>query len=51
MTRLPEDMIKKPKLLAKEEDIDRLELIRRILDVGIKRFFIEWAYAEENQGE
>jgi predicted HTH domain antitoxin len=41
--RLPEEVIKTLELLAKEEQIDRSELIRRILDVGIQEFLMERA--------
>jgi len=41
--RLPEEMIKKLELIAKEEHIDRSELIRRALDIGIQQFLLERA--------
>lgn len=41
--RLPDEMIKKLELIAKEEQIDRSELIRRALDIGIQRFLLERA--------
>ncbi len=41
--RLPEDMIKKLELIAKEEHIDRSELIRRALAIGIQQFLLERA--------
>ncbi|MDF1537548.1 MAG: UPF0175 family protein [Candidatus Thorarchaeota archaeon] len=41
--RLPEDMVKKLELIAKEEQIDRSELIRRALDIGIQQFLLERA--------
>jgi len=41
--RLPEEMIRKLELLAKEEHIDRSELIRRALAVGIDRFLMDRA--------
>ena len=41
--RLPEEMIKKLELIAREEHIDRSELIRRALDIGIQKFLLERA--------
>ncbi|MCF2136351.1 MAG: UPF0175 family protein [Candidatus Thorarchaeota archaeon] len=41
--RLSEEMIKQLEVLAKEEQIDRSELIRRALAYGIKRFLIDRA--------
>ncbi len=41
--RLPADMLKKLELIAKEEKIDRSELIRRALDIGIQQFLLERA--------
>lgn len=41
--RLSKDMIKKLELLAEEEHIDRSELIRRVLDIGIQQFLLERA--------
>ncbi len=41
--RLPEDMVKKLELIAREEQIDRSELIRRALDIGIQQFLLERA--------
>ena len=41
--RLPEEMIRKLELIAKEEHIDRSELIRRALDIGIQQFLLERA--------
>ena len=41
--RLPDEMIKKLELIAKEEHIDRSEMIRRALDIGIQQFLLERA--------
>ncbi len=41
--RLPDEMIAKLELIAKKEHIDRSEMIRRALDVGIQQFLSERA--------
>ncbi len=41
--RLPKKMIKKLELIAKEEHIDRSEIIRRALSIGIQQFLLERA--------
>jgi predicted HTH domain antitoxin len=41
--RLPDEMIKKLELIAEEEHIDRSEMIRRALDIGIQQFLLERA--------
>ncbi len=41
--RLPEDMVKMLETLSKEEKIDRSDLIRRLLDAGIRVFLMEQA--------
>ncbi len=41
--RLPEEMIRNLELIAKEEKIDRSELIRRALDIGIQQFLLDRA--------
>ncbi|MGV9103756.1 MAG: ribbon-helix-helix domain-containing protein [Candidatus Thorarchaeota archaeon] len=41
--RLPDEMIAKLELITKEEHIDRSEMIRRTLDVGIQQFLLERA--------
>ncbi len=41
--RLPDEIIKKLELIAREEQIDRSEMIRRALDIGIQQFLLERA--------